>query len=624
MVVMSDKKVTRFFGLSAGFLFVIVSSASAAFTPGIGYQSRALFDTSGQFTLIEALEVTGDDVYLGYGTTVAALNLVNESLTPIGTLPPNVSVSYVCLRDGDLHAAYGQSFASPFPARHGVLDELGVFQDLGGEDGIYDAAVDSSNNLFIMANPSSAGAKIFRYTPITHVLTEIVQVGGFSGAIAIDSHDRLYVSDQNSGNIIRFTSAQLLAGGLTAADGEIFGAISATYMCFDDQDRLYAVTGFGNQLSMHDGNSGALLRIVAQDPAFGFGIGRVGWDSDRKQVIAVFSDYGPFYSTLYALTYGFSPADSGLIATSTVFSSWIAGYENFNRPDPNSGGMPRDDDLNVVTPGVAIIGAPRDYEGFAGHFLSLGDGGSIVLSFDDAIMNGPGADFAVFENGFVDATDRPGVTGEFMFAEFAFVEVATTTNVWARFPVTYLGTSIVYNLNNVPSNRYASQDVTLVDGLAGKNSLAFGTPFDLETLTNHPSVLNGDIDLNRIGYIRLIDVIGDGSTTDQYGNPIYDPYYHMLTGYPNAAVPSITDGFDLRGIGVLHLTGMNMSIEQPDLHLEFFGLPGRSYQPQYESGGAWIDLGGLVSGTGGVHRVSITPSTDTRMYRIHQEIPFTP
>ena len=35
-----------------------------------------------------------------------------------------------------------------------------------------------------------------------------------------------------------------------------------------------------------------------------------------------------------------------------------------------------------------------------GHFV--GDGGSAILTFDTPIANGPGFDFAVFENGFSD------------------------------------------------------------------------------------------------------------------------------------------------------------------------------------------------------------------------------
>jgi hypothetical protein len=46
--------------------------------------------------------------------------------------------------------------------------------------------------------------------------------------------------------------------------------------------------------------------------------------------------------------------------------------------------------------------------------ISLGNGGSLTLSFDKAITNGSGFDFAVFENGFSDT-----------FLELAYVEVSS-------------------------------------------------------------------------------------------------------------------------------------------------------------------------------------------------------
>jgi hypothetical protein len=49
------------------------------------------------------------------------------------------------------------------------------------------------------------------------------------------------------------------------------------------------------------------------------------------------------------------------------------------------------------------------------------------------------------------------------------------------------------------------------------------------------------VDLQNIGFVRVVDMIGDGSETDSFGNPIYDPY--PTTG---------SAGFDLDAIGVMH------------------------------------------------------------------------
>jgi len=53
-----------------------------------------------------------------------------------------------------------------------------------------------------------------------------------------------------------------------------------------------------------------------------------------------------------------------------------------------------------------------------GYIVSLGDSGVADVTFAGAIYNGPGADFAVFENGFLNATND-----SLAFLELAFVEV---------------------------------------------------------------------------------------------------------------------------------------------------------------------------------------------------------
>ena len=67
-----------------------------------------------------------------------------------------------------------------------------------------------------------------------------------------------------------------------------------------------------------------------------------------------------------------------------------------------------------------------------------------------------------------------------------------------------------------------------------------------------PQVTERCGDLNNIRYIRLTDVIGDGSTTDQYGNAIHSPYYDGTQLPALVATPdSRTDGFCLRGVAIL-------------------------------------------------------------------------
>ncbi len=154
--------------------------------------------------------------------------------------------------------------------------------------------------------------------------------------------------------------------------------------------------------------------------------------------------------------------------------------------------------------------------------VSLGRGGEIVLSFDPPIVNGEGYDFAVFENGFSDT-----------FLELGFVEVSSDGETFLRFDGAYLGESEI--------GGFGSLDTTQVGSLAGKYKQGYGDPFDLEVFKNRSEMLSGSVDLQNIQYVKIVDIIGDGSETDSFGRTIYDPY------------PTVDSaGFDLDAVGVLN------------------------------------------------------------------------
>ena len=180
--------------------------------------------------------------------------------------------------------------------------------------------------------------------------------------------------------------------------------------------------------------------------------------------------------------------------------------------------------------GLATVGDPAfalgPATGMSADVVSLGNGGSITLSFDSGIRDGIGADFAVFENGFAFQDDT--------FGELAFVEVSSNGTDFARF--------LSISLSPGPIGDFDPVDPTNVSNLAGQFVAGLGTPFDLGELSGDALVIAGLVDLANISFVRIVDVVGDGSTFDSQGNPIFDPF-------PTAFGSS---GFDLEAVGVLN------------------------------------------------------------------------
>jgi len=153
--------------------------------------------------------------------------------------------------------------------------------------------------------------------------------------------------------------------------------------------------------------------------------------------------------------------------------------------------------------------------------VSLGNGGSLSLVFDEPIALHPGIDFAVFENGFASA-----------FLELAFVEVSSDGVSYARFPT--------LSIQHTPVAAYGTVDAREVLGLAGRYAGGYGTGFDLAALVDDPMVVTALVDLSAVRFVRIVDLVGDGLTTDSFGAPLYDP------------TPTFgSAGFDLEAIGVV-------------------------------------------------------------------------
>jgi hypothetical protein len=181
------------------------------------------------------------------------------------------------------------------------------------------------------------------------------------------------------------------------------------------------------------------------------------------------------------------------------FVEWASGYKNYLPGNPIN---------SAYEDPTQTLGPAKDT---TGGVTELGDGGQITLTFTNPIVSNPngGGDFVVFGNAF-DAT----------YLKLAYVDVSQDGITWYRMPD--------YSLTPGPVGTYGNNmDASNIYGLAGKYQLGYGIPFSLS-----------EVGLTSASYVRLVDVVGDGTNLDSDGNPIYDPY-------PN------DDGFNAAGVGVL-------------------------------------------------------------------------
>jgi hypothetical protein len=211
-------------------------------------------------------------------------------------------------------------------------------------------------------------------------------------------------------------------------------------------------------------------------------------------------------------------------ADSSAFVAWATGVEvergPMNIADPSLGLASFGPDLTVA------LGKP----GGTMDVISLGDGGSATLTFASPIYNGPGPDFAVFENGLVNAQDNT-----ICFLELAFVEVSSDGENFFRFPAV----SKVQDSEQLGG--FDCIHASLIHNFAGKYAVYYGTPFDLDEVED-----NALLNKNKITHVRIIDVVGnidpEYASYDSEGHAVNDPW----------PTPFNSSGFDLDAVGVIH------------------------------------------------------------------------
>lgn len=179
-------------------------------------------------------------------------------------------------------------------------------------------------------------------------------------------------------------------------------------------------------------------------------------------------------------------------------------------------------DIQNQSKGKASAGAPGNALGTAdGSIVSLGDGGMATYVLEEALLNVPGYDFAVFENAFLED-----------FLELGYVALSVDGQDFVRFPA--------HSLTDTSQNigAFGLLDTRKINNLAGRFKVNYGTPFDLEELKDSMAI-------DSIHYIRIVDVVGTKdpsyATKDTAGRAIIDPY-------PTAFASS---GFDLDALALL-------------------------------------------------------------------------
>ena len=250
---------------------------------------------------------------------------------------------------------------------------------------------------------------------------------------------------------------------------------------------------------------------------------------------------------------------------------------------------------NIANPslGFADVGTPENVLGIPqGYIVSLGDRGEATVTFANPIFDGPGFDFAVFENGGVG------------FLELAIVKVSSDGIHFFGFP-THSETQITTQIGS-----FGSPEAQYLYNIAGKYAGTYGTPFDLTEIPNNPL-----LDKQNITHVKVIDVVGSidplYATFDSFNNPINDSF----------PTPFNSSGFDLQAVGVINektLSSEIFSLEKlviypnpvkdifyinfiENVQIEIYDITSRLVKKTESLSDAGINVSDLPSGTYFVH-----------------------
>jgi hypothetical protein len=408
-------------------------------------------------------------------------------------------------------------------------------------------ATDSAGNFLLTDtnDPTFSGNAgiLRRYSSAFATLTPISLAGGNgSGAydVALDSEGDAFVTTGS-------TLTQIAHGTTTASQ---FGSAFTGFPFVTNLD--YVGTGF----EPNSGTGKLFVNAVFSDDGTVFGITPIPEPATalcvtlltvpialkRRRFVA-----GAAVACVFATLFSTTPARAAQFFASKVIATEPGTQQQIGFTDP-----------------ALALGGPRGggTDSASTDVYNLGNGGSLTLGFDTptsvgVITNGPGFDFIVSENAFYKNGDPTQ-----SFAELMWVDVSSDGTNFSRFPAFSDTPQSVGPFGTIdPGDAIFFAGARPVLANVAENTIdpfnrltAGGDAFDLTWLAGDPFVEQGLVDLNHIRFVRLADVIGDGSQLDGLGRPIFDPTGPGIGGADVDAV-SVINGTHLPEPTVLPLAG---------------------------------------------------------------------
>jgi hypothetical protein len=206
----------------------------------------------------------------------------------------------------------------------------------------------------------------------------------------------------------------------------------------------------------------------------------------------------------------------------------------------------------AFVPGI-VLGPPGDSAAQQGSLTvaTLGFGGSLVLAFDDVVLeDGPGPDFIVFENAFFRLPPPTSAADDYrLFVEPVKVEVSEDGQAWHAFPYDEAALAQATGVPDVDRAQYLA-----LTGLAGL------TP----TFTGNWTVSNDPATFDPLGTAGVSGAGGDAFDLADVG--LTEARYIRLTDLDTQnGFPGNGEGADIDAVVALHARPVSPSAVDTDL-----------------------------------------------------------